>query len=290
MPRPISWQSDLVNIHRKVAESPRSPYNREDLQKLFGVGPSAAVKLMGLMPRMAMANLQVVERAGLLEFLGGALDAEDLRAYLEALRKDPPSVTRRKLRMAIPRDFQPGDHKTLPDDVQLWRGELGIRFTTLDDLAGKLYQLMRALEAPDFERKFCQRAAAAEPTAEEKAQAQDADRIRAETKLLHKVASIEKASEHRQRYETEGPDRAVEMIDLVIGSLRKEAQQALTAVEALHAAIGITQSDVVCRSRAKLASLFADASACPQTAWPASSFPPGAEPSPLRALEDRSAS
>ena len=72
-----------------MTESPRSPYAREDVEKLFGVGASAAIKLIGLMPRVAVGNTQVVERAGLLEFLGSAIDAEDLEDYLNQLRSDP---------------------------------------------------------------------------------------------------------------------------------------------------------------------------------------------------------
>ena len=62
MPRSISWQPRLREIHRQVSDSPRTPYARADIERLFKIGVDAANKLMQLMPRIQQGNAAVVER------------------------------------------------------------------------------------------------------------------------------------------------------------------------------------------------------------------------------------
>lgn len=175
-------------MHRRVTESSRSPYHRQDIERLFDVQTPTAKKLIALMGRTAIGNSLVVERQDLLEFLGNAIDAEDLPAYLDKLRKNPPCVSRRKVRMAIPREFQEGNLQTLAR-TQVWldRGHLEINFTTLDDLTSKLHQLLHVLPDPAFERRYCERVVEAPLTPEELLQARDIKRIQAETRVINKV-------------------------------------------------------------------------------------------------------
>ena len=153
MPRPISWQTRLNEIHRLVSESPRDPYHRADLEKLFRVGDRAAQKLLALLPKQTIGSSLVVERVDLLEFLGQATDAEDLGRFLAELRSNPPKPRRRKLRFHIPRDFQPGVLSKLSRDIWLRRGEVTIHFGTLEELARRIYDLLTVLELPEFERR-----------------------------------------------------------------------------------------------------------------------------------------
>lgn len=67
---------------REVSESSRALWHREDLEKLFGLEERAARQLMTLMRRTATGSIHVVERESLLDFLAGAIDAEDLSAHL----------------------------------------------------------------------------------------------------------------------------------------------------------------------------------------------------------------
>lgn len=250
MARPISWQSDLANIHRRVSESPRSPYSREDLEKLFGIGTSAAKKLMPLMVRTRMGNIEVVEREHLKDFLGGAIDAEDLPSYLEALRKNPPRASRRKLRLSIPREYQEGNLQTL-SRTQVWleRGSIEIKFTTLDDLTGKLLQLMNVLPDPEFERRYCERAIVPAPTPEELLQAQDVKRIQAETKVLHKIESIRHALDLRQLALEDGNEDDADMKLQIAELLRAEAYKLIDELTE-------DSQDVAVKMRAALADLL----------------------------------
>ena len=155
MPRPISWQPRLREIHRLVSESPRDPYHRADLEKLFRVKERAAQSLLEQMPRQNVGSSIVVERVDLLDFLNCATDAEDLPAFLAQLRAKPPKPRRRKLRAYVPRDFQPGNLRSLALTIRMRRGHIELLFDTLEQLVSQLHQLATVVETPEFERRFC---------------------------------------------------------------------------------------------------------------------------------------
>lgn len=285
MARTISWQSRLSDMHRRVNESPRSPYHRQDIERLFDVQTPTAKKLIALMGRTAIGNSLVVEREHLLEFLAQAIDAEDLPAYLEQLRKDPPRVSRRKVRMAIPREFQEGNLQTLSrSQVWLERGRLEITFTTLDDLTSKLHQLMHVLPDPAFERRYCERPVEAPPTAEELLQAQDMKRIQAETKAIHKVESTREAIRRRDAFLAEDITESAEMLQQVVDALSAEAHRAIDELTE-------ESENVAAMLRAKLADLLSPSELeLPSAPSPGSSFPHAAEPYPSSEREGRSSS
>src|SRR6185312_10215398 len=150
MARPILWHANLAEIHRRVQDSPRSLYGREDLERLFGIQERAAQRMLLLMPRSRQANSVVVEREHLLAFLSGCLDAEDLRAHLDELRKNPPKPSRRKLRLSLPRSLEDGNLQSIDRwSIELRRGRITVHFTTLEDCASKLYQLAKVIDAPE---------------------------------------------------------------------------------------------------------------------------------------------
>ena len=155
MTRPISWQTRLAEIHRLVNESPRDPYHRADLEKLFRVKRVAAHSLLKLMPRQSIGTNTVVERADLLDFLGEATDAEDLGRFLETRRAAPPKPRRRKLRTFVPRDFEPGNLRTMSQLIRMRRGEITLLFESAEDLVSQLHQLATVVEQAEFERRFC---------------------------------------------------------------------------------------------------------------------------------------
>lgn len=287
MARTISWQSRLSEMHRRVNESPRSPYHRQDIERLFDVQTPTAKKLISLMGRTAIGNSLVVEREHLLTFLAQAIDAEDLGIYLAQLKKDPPRVSRRKVRMAIPREFQEGNLQTL-SRAQVWleRGRLEISFTTLDDLTAKLHQLMHVLPDPAFERKYCERVVEAPPTAEELLQAQDVKRIQAETKVLHKIEALRHTLDLRKLALEDDNHHDADIKLNIATMLRSEAYQLIDE-------LGPDSDDVAAKAREYLAyalpfppALRGDQSTASQEL----NFPPGVVPSPRSAHEDRSVS
>lgn len=70
MPRPFSWLPRLHEITRWFANSVRSHYDRRNLEQLFELQPSAAQKLLELLPVVPVGTSHLVER----EVLAGFLD------------------------------------------------------------------------------------------------------------------------------------------------------------------------------------------------------------------------
>lgn len=238
MPRPISWQSDLNELHRRVSDSPRSLYAREDLERLFGVQERAAQRLLGLMPRVRQANSVVVEREALLEFLRQAKAAEDLGAFLTALRRHPPQPSRRKLRLALPAQLEAGNLQSIDRwSIELRRGRITLHFTTLDDVVAKLYQLAKVIDAPEFERRFCD-PPAAPPSSELQLQLQaEAAMIRAHNRFFVKTAAAAQA------------DARPEFLPAVAQELRAEAAAALEEYRRHAQQLGLVPEDLEARAR-----------------------------------------
>ena len=273
MARTVSWQSDLGKIHRSVSESPRALWHREDLEKLFDLEERASRQLMTLMRRTATGSIHVVEREALLEFLAGAIDTDDLSGYLAALRKSPPPVARRKLKLRLPETFEPGNMRSLERrNVWLERGKLSIDFDTLDDLAGKLMQLFQVLEDPAFERRWCAPPKPVEKTQEELLELADRELILVGTKALHKVECLAET----MRLSDTDPDFTATSMPLA-ATFRAEASKLIDELERLEA----TPGGVACRLRERLASFALPAAEpYPETYEQGLNSPPAADPPP----------
>lgn len=191
MARPISWQSNLAELHRRVQDSPRSLYGREDLERLFDVRRTAAQSLLELMPRLVLGNGIVVEREALIQWLAMAIDAEDLGEHLAELRKNPPKPSRRKLRISLPRQLEDGNLQSIDRwNIELRRGKITLHFTTLDDLCGKLIQLSKVIDTPEFERRFCDAPPAAAISAAQQRLRDEAAQIDAYNTYFRKLACV----------------------------------------------------------------------------------------------------
>lgn len=147
MARPISWLPRLHPIRRAVEASVRSHWGRPDLERLFGLQPRAAQKLLELLPTVQVGTSRLVEREALGSFLEGMAKVENTSAYLEAVRRERAAVSRRKLRHLVTRDRAPVRLASLPAALHLERGRLEVTFTTIEELAQNLYALAQAIEA-----------------------------------------------------------------------------------------------------------------------------------------------
>ena len=145
MPRPISWLPHLPEIRRVVANSVRSHYGRRDLEQLFKLQPRAAQKLLELLPTTEVGTSRLVEREALAGFLVRVHEAEDVHEVLESLRHEKDQTARRRLRILVQTDHTPVSLASLPEALTLRRGQLEIRFGSLDELAETMYFLARAL-------------------------------------------------------------------------------------------------------------------------------------------------
>jgi hypothetical protein len=241
MPRPISWQNNLAELHRRVQDSPRSLYGREDLEQLFGVQERAARALLELMPRVRQANSVVVEREHLLAFLNHCIDAEDLRAHLEELRRHPPKPSRRKLRLSLPRQLEDGNLQSIDRwNIELRRGRLTVHFTTLADVVSKLLQLARVVDSPEFERRFCDDAVLPALSAAQSPVRDEGAMIRAHNRYFLKVAAAHEA--HRRRALASGDEAQV--LQRIHDQFLAEAAAALVDYGRLAETLGVVPEDL----------------------------------------------
>ena len=146
MPRPLSWLPRLHEIRRAVANSVRSHYTRQDLEGLFELQPRAAQKLIEMLPSTQLGSARLVEREELERFLTGVHEAEDVSAYLEAVRAERHRVSRRRPRSLVRADLPRVELASLPESIRLSPGRLEVSFRTVEELAEAMLMLARVLE------------------------------------------------------------------------------------------------------------------------------------------------
>ena len=146
MPRPLSWLPRLHEIRRAVANSVRSHYTRQDLEGLFELQTRAPQKLIEMIPSTQLGSARLVEREELERFLTGVHEADDVPAYLEAVRAERHRVSRRRPRSLVRADLPRVDLTSLPDSIRLSPGKLEVSFRTIEELAEAMLTLARVLE------------------------------------------------------------------------------------------------------------------------------------------------
>ena len=97
------------------------------------------------MPTVAVGTFRLVEREALAGFLASVREAEDVPAVPKTVREEKAQVSQRRLRTLVQTDHSPVSLRSLPEALTLQRGQLEIRFGTLDELAEAMYFLARAL-------------------------------------------------------------------------------------------------------------------------------------------------
>jgi len=153
MPRPVSWLPQLHAIRKSVGISVRSHYERRDLELLFKLQPSAAGKLLEILPTVTIGKGKLVERNALAKFLEEVHAAEDVPALLDRKRTEKRTTSRRRPRYLVT-PLEQGGMKALPDTIALERGSVSIRFDTVLELCEALHALAEVVECEEFERKF----------------------------------------------------------------------------------------------------------------------------------------
>lgn len=140
MPRPLSWLDRIVPISRSVAESSRSHYDRQELQRLFELQPRAAQQLMAALPHIAIGRAKLIERETLSDFLRQLNDSDNPAETFAQMRTVGGKVVRRKLREFSLQDY-PASVDSPPRMMTIERGELRVRFQTLEELAEAMLYL-----------------------------------------------------------------------------------------------------------------------------------------------------
>ena len=165
MPRPLSWLPRLHEIRRAVSSSVRSHYGRRELEALFELQPRAAQMLLGIVPTVQVGTSRLVEREALASFLDGVNAADDPSSFIEQVRSERAGISRQKIRTLVQTDVAPVALESVPDCITLSRGQLGIRFQSVEQLAQAMYMLARILETDGdrFAREFVPERRVAEP-------------------------------------------------------------------------------------------------------------------------------
>ncbi len=140
MARSLSWLDRIVPISRTVAESARSHYDRKELQRLFELQPRAAQQLMAALPNLFIGRARLVEREALLAFLRGLNEAENPAETFARMRTEGGKAVRRTLREFSLQDY-PASVDSPPRMMSIERGELRVRFQTLEELAEAMLYL-----------------------------------------------------------------------------------------------------------------------------------------------------
>ena len=126
LPRPLSWLPRLAAIRRTVAGSPRSHYERRDLERLFEIQPRAAQKLLAALPTFQVGTSHLVERDALLALLDAVQQADDPAAVLTSSRARRGGPARRTLRQLVPDDRPHTTWESLPASLTLSPGEVRV--------------------------------------------------------------------------------------------------------------------------------------------------------------------
>ena len=116
-------------IRRTIANSVRSHYDRRELETLFELQPRAAQKLSEMLPSVRVGTSRLIEREALVSFLDRVQDADDVALLFDQIRAEKTLASRRKIRSLVRRDLEPVSLTSLPDAIQLCRGQITIRFT-----------------------------------------------------------------------------------------------------------------------------------------------------------------
>lgn len=140
MPRTLSWLDRIVPIARTVQQSARSHYDRKELQRLFELQPRAAQQLMAALPNIVIGRARLVEREALSEFLRKLNDSENPAETFAQMRAEGGKAVQRKLRAFSLQDY-PSSVDSPPRMMKIERGELRVRFQTLEELAEAMLYL-----------------------------------------------------------------------------------------------------------------------------------------------------
>ena len=186
MPRPLSWLPRLAAIRRTVAGSPRSHYERRDLERLFEIQPRAAQKLLAALPTVRVGTSHLVERDALVALLDRVQQADDPATVLTSSRVRRGTPTGRTLRQLVPDDRPHTTWETLPASLTLAPGEVRVTFASVEELAAALAALASLLdrELEAFAERF-------EPRAQEEpasmVECEDAEALLRELEWLEAV-------------------------------------------------------------------------------------------------------
>jgi hypothetical protein len=147
MARPVSWLKDLHAIRKRIADSVRSHYTREELEDVFGIQQSAAAALMRRLPTTRVGTSLLVKREDLSTVLDRVHEADDVAGVMKEMAAERAAgVSRRKLRGLVRRDYDAMSVYGIPEALTMKRGEMKITWKTPEDLAATLLTVARILE------------------------------------------------------------------------------------------------------------------------------------------------
>lgn len=147
-PRP-QWFHSVAPALKALQASPALVVDRAGLEKLFGVSPRTAVRLMNQFGGYQSGKTFLISRVELIRALE-ALQTDGAFAYesrrRQRLVEDLESVRRdlRSRQVKLPVVPEPAASASLPSGMRISRpGVLEVEFGSAEDLLGRLYELVR---------------------------------------------------------------------------------------------------------------------------------------------------
>ncbi len=145
MSRTVSWLPRLYVIRRSVENSVRPHYDRQAIEKLFELQPRAAQKILEMLPAIEVGTSRLIARETLSNFLNQVHEAKDPALLFEFLRRRKTIISRQKTRTLVETDLPSVNLNSLPGSITLSRGQLNVKFQTIEALAEDLARIARLL-------------------------------------------------------------------------------------------------------------------------------------------------
>jgi hypothetical protein len=156
--RKTEWIHRLDSAIQVLAALPCPTIDRAALQKLFGVSPRQALRILDRLGAYTAGKSLLIDRTELLRKLrdlqgDASIEFERRRrerveATLDQSRRD---LAARRVRIPAPVDVWSRQTADLPAGIRLGPGKLEVSFQTTEELLGQLFELAQAV-GNDLER------------------------------------------------------------------------------------------------------------------------------------------
>lgn len=146
MPRKAEWTNKLDEAIAQLRQLQVSTVDRAGVERLFGVSPRQALRILhGFSPDMVGKNL-AVDRVALIAHLEALQAGEPVQREQRRLRRVSDEIDQLRRGAQARKVPIPESQPSLQGQgTRLEPGRLEIRFTSGEDLLGKLLELARAV-------------------------------------------------------------------------------------------------------------------------------------------------
>ncbi len=152
MPAQPAWFHRLESILSELRALNTEYLDRLAVERIFGVRERRARQIMAGLPCLQVGNAVAVSRVALIDRLEATTAASRFQwevkrrtrvaKSLDTLRKDAAA---KRVVVPAPADVRASSFQSLSADITIRPGQLSVRFSNAEDLAGKLFELSQAM-------------------------------------------------------------------------------------------------------------------------------------------------